>query len=83
MGKYQNICTGRGCLSVMHAYLVYVTKYRHKVFAGTHVKRMEESMRSLCEDFEIELVGFNGESDHVHLLVNFPPKSPCPSWSTA
>ena len=31
-------------------------------------------MRSVCDDFEVELVEFNGESDHVHLLVNFPPK---------
>ena len=28
----------------------------------------------VCEDFEAELVEFNGEGDHVHLLVNYPPK---------
>lgn len=31
-------------------------------------------MRAVCEDFEVELVEFNGENNHVHLLVNFPPK---------
>ncbi len=31
-------------------------------------------MRAVCEDFEAELVEFNGENNHVHLLVNFPPK---------
>lgn len=31
-------------------------------------------MRAVCTDFEVELVEFNGESNHVHLLVNFPPK---------
>ena len=25
-------------------------------------------------DFESELLEFNGEEDHVHLLVSFPPK---------
>ncbi|ONF42516.1 IS200/IS605 family transposase [Marinobacter lutaoensis] len=30
--------------------------------------------RKVCEDFEVELIEFNGESDHVHLLVNYPPK---------
>ena len=30
-------------------------------------------MRDVCEDFGCELAEFNGESDHVHLLVNFPP----------
>ena len=31
-------------------------------------------MRAVCTDFEVELAEFNGESNHVHLLVNFPPK---------
>ncbi|GAA4014384.1 hypothetical protein GCM10022232_66320 [Streptomyces plumbiresistens] len=31
-------------------------------------------MRSVCADFECELVEFNGETNHVRLLVNFPPK---------
>ena len=31
-------------------------------------------MRAICTDFETELVEFNGESNHVHLLVNFRPK---------
>jgi hypothetical protein len=28
----------------------------------------------VCTDFECDLVEFNGEHNHVHLLVNFPPK---------
>ncbi len=58
----------------MHVHLVFVTKYRHKVFADQHLTRCEEIMRAVCEDFEAELVEFNGENNHVHLLVNFPPK---------
>ncbi|MEU9700027.1 IS200/IS605 family transposase [Streptomyces sp. NPDC047981] len=74
MAECQNICTGRHCAFVMHAHLVFVTKYRHNVFTNTHLKRMEEIMRSVCGDFETELVEFNGMNNHVHLLVNFPPK---------
>jgi putative transposase len=58
----------------MHVHLVFVTKFRHKVFMDVHLRRMEEIMRAVCEDFECELVEFNGEDNHVHLLVNFPPK---------
>ncbi len=29
-------------------------------------------MRQVCEDFGCTLVEFNGEDDHVHLLINFP-----------
>ena len=58
----------------MHVHLVFVTKFRHKVFADRHLTRMEAIMRDVCADFEAELVEFNGDNNHVHLLVNFPPK---------
>lgn len=58
----------------MHVHLVFVTKYRHSVFGDRHLTRCEEIMRAVCEDFEAELVEFDGEANHVHLLVNFPPK---------
>jgi len=68
------IRTGRHCVFAMHAHLVFVTKYRHRVFTDRHLTRLEEIMRAVCVDFEAELVEFNGEPDHVHLLVTFPPK---------
>ncbi|MFE1596278.1 IS200/IS605 family transposase [Nocardia sp. NPDC058705] len=74
MAEYGDIRTGRHCVFVLHAHLVFVTKYRHRVFTAGHLGRMEEIMRAVCGNFECELVEFNGESDHVHLLVNFPPK---------
>ncbi len=58
----------------MHVHLVFVTKYRPPVFAAAHLQRMEGIMRQVCEDFECELAEFNGDTNHVHMLVNFPPK---------
>jgi putative transposase len=43
------------------AHLVFVTKYRHAVFAGRHLVWPEEIMRDVCADFETELAEFNGE----------------------
>ncbi|MEV0627489.1 IS200/IS605 family transposase [Nonomuraea wenchangensis] len=74
MGEYGDIRTGRHCVFVLHAHLVFVTKFRHRVFTDAHLNRMEEIMRDVCADFETELSEFNGENNHVHLLVNFPPK---------
>lgn len=65
---------GRHCVFALHAHLVFVTKYRHKVFSDTHLRRMEEILREVATDFECEIVEFNGEANHVHLLVTFPPK---------
>ncbi|MCW2641262.1 MAG: transposase [Dactylosporangium sp.] len=74
MADIDNVRTGRHCVFVLHAHLVFVTKFRHKVFADRHLTRLEDIMRDVCADFETELVEFNGENNHVHLLVNFPPK---------
>jgi putative transposase len=44
------------------------------VFTAAPLEGIEEIMRDVCADFETGLAEFNGESNHVHLLVNFPPK---------
>ncbi|WP_433285473.1 IS200/IS605 family transposase [Micromonospora sp. CA-244673] len=74
MAEIDDVRSGRYCVSVLHAHLVFVTKFRHRVFGDRHLTRLEEIMRAVCADFECELVEFNGEGEHVHLLVNFPPK---------
>ena len=70
----QHIRRGRNCVFLLHAHLVFVTKYRHKVFVGEHLTHMETIFKAVCSDFEAVLIEFNGEVDHVHLLVNYPPK---------
>src|SRR5215831_284799 len=65
---------GRHVVYVLHAHLVFVTKRRGKVFDAARIKRLEEIFRSVCTDFEAVLKEFNGEPDHVHLLVHYPPK---------
>jgi putative transposase len=74
MADYDDVRTGRHCVFILHAHLVFVTKYRHKVFTDRHLARMEEILRAVCADFECKLVEFNGDNNHVHLLINFPPK---------
>jgi putative transposase len=58
----------------MHVHLVFVTKYRRGVFTKAVLDDLQEIFASVCTDFEAELVEFDGEDDHVHLLVEYPPK---------
>ena len=58
----------------MHVHLVFVTKYRRGVFTKEILDDLRPILSSVCADFEAELVEFDGEEDHVHLLVNYPPK---------
>jgi putative transposase len=68
-----DIRRGRHCVFARHAHEVFVTKYRHPVCCAAHLERREQIMRDVCAGFGSEPAQFNGEPDHVHLLVNFPP----------
>ena len=63
---------GRHRVFILHAHLVFVTQYRHPVFTAAHLDRMKQVMQDVCADFGCDLAEFNGETNHVHLLVNFP-----------
>jgi putative transposase len=58
----------------MHIHLVFVTKYRRDVFTKAILDDLQKIFTKVCGDFESELVEFDGEDDHVHLLIDYPPK---------
>ncbi|KGK41372.1 transposase [Nitrincola sp. A-D6] len=74
MNDDNDIRHGRHCVFKLHVHLVFVTKYRRGVFTKAILEDLQEIFASVCSDFETELVEFDGEDDHVHLLVNYPPK---------
>lgn len=74
MVQYNDIRHGRHCVFNMHVHLVFVTKYRREVFTRTILDEMRVIFANTCKDLEAELVEFDGEDDHVHLLVVYPPK---------
>lgn len=74
MKKSTEIRTGRHCVFSVHVHLVFVTKYRKKIFTKEILESLKSIFANVCEDFEAELVELEGEHDHVHLLVNYPPK---------
>ena len=65
---------GRHVVYLMHVHLVFVTKRRGKVFMKQHLDYLEKIFRNICSSFECDLKEFNGESNHVHLLITYPPK---------
>jgi putative transposase len=74
MGATQEYRTGRHVVYQLHVHLVFVPRYRRKVFDADALKRLRIIFGAVCGDFEAKLTQFNGEPDHVHLLVNYPPK---------
>jgi putative transposase len=74
MENVNDIRTGRHCVFRMHVHLVFVTKYRRGVFTKRMLDDLKQIFASVCADFEAELIEFDGEDEHVHLLVVYPPK---------
>ena len=74
MSDSQDIRHGRHCISAMHIHLVFVAKYRKKVFDKDSIDRLRGYFAKVCGDFDATLVEVDGERDHIHLLIEYPPK---------
>ena len=57
----------------LHVHLVFITKYRKKVLADNHRQYFKEVVAEICKDFGAEIKECNGEGDHVHMLIQYPP----------
>jgi putative transposase len=65
---------GRHCVFAMHVHLAFLTKYRRCILDGQALEQLRPIFSKVCTDFESELVELDSEGNHVHLLVNYPPK---------
>jgi len=74
MSDASDIRHGRHCVFQIHVHLVFVTKYRRKVFDKSAIDSLRAIFKNVAADFEADLVEMDGEQDHVHLLINYPPK---------
>lgn len=65
---------GKHSVTLLYTHLVFVTKYRKKIFTGNHLHRLEEVLKDTARKMNIKIIEFNGESDHIHALIEYPPK---------
>lgn len=61
------------CVYKLTYHLVLVTKNGKKCFTGSMLDRLKEIVTDLCKKWEVELLEFQGASDHVHLLIEMHP----------
>ena len=55
-------------------HIVFAPKYRRKVFYGEKKGEIGKMLRQLCEWKGVKIVEAEVCSDHVHMLVEIPPK---------
>ncbi len=55
-------------------HIIFIPKYRRKVFFKEIRREVGEILRTLCEYKDVELVEGSISLDHVHIYVKIPPK---------
>ena len=61
-------------VSDLKAHLVLTTKYRRKVIHPAMLIRLAELVNHISKKWGVEVIEFNGEEDHVHLLFRYYPQ---------
>ena len=74
MSNKSDIRRGRNCVFKLHVHLVFVAKYRRRAFDARAIDVLRGIFADVCSDALATLVEMDGEGDHVHLLVEYPPK---------
>jgi putative transposase len=64
----------RHSVTDLQIHLVCVTKYRRPVFTDASLDLIEKSFREVAKKMDFQIQEFNGEADHIHVLIEYPPK---------
>jgi len=64
----------RHSVTDLKIHLVCVTTYRSSVFVAKSLVLIEESFREVARKMDFQILEFNGEADHIHVLIEYPPK---------
>ncbi|MBK5935718.1 IS200/IS605 family transposase [Halorhodospira halophila] len=63
------------CTYRLQYHLVIVTRHRRKCITKPMLSRLETIAQATTEKWEGEVLEFNGEPDHVHLLLELTPRT--------
>ena len=55
-------------------HIVFAPKYRRKVFYGEHKQEIGKILRELCRWKGVNIIEAEACPDHIHMLVEIPPK---------
>jgi putative transposase len=70
----QSYFKARHSTTKLVAHFVFTTRYRRKLLSEKVRGDLAVIFSDICDYRDCELIEFNGEEDHVHLLVQYPPQ---------
>ena len=59
----------------LHYHLIFVTKYRKKVFDDEVSNRARELFEAIAPNYKIEALEWNHDQDHIHVLFKAQQKT--------
>lgn len=78
-----NVYTGRGYVYSIQYHIVWCIKYRHKVLIGEIENSLHDILNKIAQDNNFTILEINGESDHIHLLIECTPQHHIPDMIKA
>lgn len=73
--KSLKLDTNAHSVFLLHYHLILVVKYGRKVFTDEISNRAREIFEYIAPNYKIELVEWNHDKDHVHILFKGQPKT--------
>ena len=70
----------RGCVYGLEYHLVWVTKYRRRVITEAVGTRLADLFSEIAQPYNVRILEFNWEADHVHLLISASPYLDIPAF---
>jgi len=64
---------GNHSVHELYAHLVFVTKYRRKALNSCILQEMYQVFLSVSKELDFQIAEFDGEEDHVHMLIQYRP----------
>lgn len=71
MSRFQKLSHVLWCCQY---HVIFVPKYRYRVLTGAVGKFVYGSIRAQAQRLSCQVIELNIQSDHVHLLLQIPPK---------
>jgi putative transposase len=64
----------RWCHYMIGYHLVWIPKYRRKIFVGGVEAETKKLIAACCEQHDVTLLALETDVDHVHVFVSAPPR---------
>ena len=69
-----NAKSGSHCRYSLQYHLVWIPKYRRSFLVGEIAERLKQILKEIARDYRIRIIAMEVMPDHVHMLIEAPPK---------